>query len=194
MKTHLIIILSLILNLSFAQVAENAEETSPLLIGEKIPEVELLNEKSETVHTLDLVKKKPTIFLFFRGGWCPYCTTHLSEMRKVQDYLINKGYQIVAISPDSPNRNQENNEKNNFNYSLLADTKSEFIKAMGLAFKAPFGYGMVLDDKNEENLLPLPSVYIVNKEGEIEFMYASPNYKHRMSAKLLKAVVDNLGK
>ena len=38
----------------------------------------------------------------YRGSWCPYCNTQLSEIASIEDELKKLGYQIVAISPDKP--------------------------------------------------------------------------------------------
>jgi len=39
---------------------------------------------------------------FFRGGWCPYCNLHLSEMRLVEKQLKEMGFNIWFISIDKP--------------------------------------------------------------------------------------------
>ena len=63
-----------------AQVPLKPEDISPLLIGEDIPDVTLKNLNGEDVDLKPLFRKKKTILLFYRGGWCPYCNVHLSEV------------------------------------------------------------------------------------------------------------------
>ncbi|MEJ2113219.1 MAG: redoxin domain-containing protein, partial [Flavobacteriaceae bacterium] len=55
------------------EVPEKAEDISPLLIGEKIPNASLLDPDGNKVNLNKLIKVKPTVLVFYRGGWCPYC-------------------------------------------------------------------------------------------------------------------------
>ena len=59
----------------FAQkttVAGNAADTSPLKTGETLPNVTLKNVNGEAVDLNNLVSQKPTVLIFYRGGWCPF--------------------------------------------------------------------------------------------------------------------------
>src|SRR5690606_41602655 len=82
----------------YAQLPEKAEDVSPLLIGEKIPETQVLTIDGKIVSTEELFKTGKTILIFYRGGWCPYCNTHLSEVGKIESELRALGYTIIAIS------------------------------------------------------------------------------------------------
>lgn len=50
-------------------VPTSAENVTPLLIGANIPNVTLKNTENKEVNLLALVKNKPTVFIFYRGGW-----------------------------------------------------------------------------------------------------------------------------
>lgn len=56
-----------------AQVPEEAEDISPLLIGENLPDAALVDANGIKVSLHKLIKEKPTVLVFYRGGWCPYC-------------------------------------------------------------------------------------------------------------------------
>lgn len=51
-----------------------------------------------TLH--EVIKVKPTVFVFYRGGWCPYCTRQMSELAQIEEQILEMGYQIVGISVD----------------------------------------------------------------------------------------------
>ena len=118
-----------------AQIPERAEDISPLLIGEIIPDVVLKAPDASDHSMLDILSEKPTVILFYRGGWCPYCNRHLAEIQSVESKIIELGYQIVAISPDSPENLQLSGEKNELHYSLYSDGDGAFMKAVGIAFR-----------------------------------------------------------
>jgi peroxiredoxin len=104
-----------------AQLPEKAEDISPLLIGENIPEATVKAPDGNDHQVLELFSQKPTVLLFYRGGWCPYCNTHLAEIQEAETRILELGYQIIGISPDSPDNLKATDEKNKLNYSLYSD-------------------------------------------------------------------------
>jgi len=197
MKQLALILLGLILIVISipAQIPERAEDISPLLIGEIIPDVVLKAPDASDHSMLDILSEKPTVILFYRGGWCPYCNIHLAEIQSAESKIIKLGYQIVAISPDSPENLQLTNEKNKLHYSLYSDGDGTFMKALGIAFKASERSIDKLKKNSDglnEGLLPVPSVFVVDTSGLIEFEYINPNYRTRLGADFLLAVLKVL--
>ena len=179
---------------------QRAEDISPLLIGEKIDDLSLMNVQGERVKLKDLFSKKPTILVFYRGGWCPYCNLQLSGLQEIESDLNGMGYQVVAVSTDKPENLQSSMDKTKLSYQLFSDADLTLAKAMGIAFKAPQAYHQFLPEstggKNKDMLLPVPSVFILNKSGEIRFEYIEPNFKERIAPELLigvaKILIDSL--
>jgi len=66
---------------------------------------------------------------------------------------------------------------------------------MGITFNA---YEKSLDrlaeysEGQNTGSLPVPSIFIINPDGVIIFEYVNPDYKIRISAKLLLAILENL--
>lgn len=177
------------------QVPETALEVSPLLIGETIPDGSLIAPDGGSHQVSAVVGKKPTVLLFYRGGWCPYCNAHLVEIQKAEAEIIELGYQIVAVSPDSPENLRQTDEKQKLNYSLFSDADGALIKGLGIAFKAPDRMSDMLaksSDGKNGGLLPVPSVFIVDTTGKILFEYINPDFRTRLSAGLLIAVLREL--
>ncbi len=180
----------------YAQLPEKAEDVSPLLIGEKIPETQVLTIDGKSASTSDLFKKGKTILIFYRGGWCPYCNTHLNEVGQIESELRAMGYTIVAISPDAPENLKKSVDKNKLMYTLVSDKTGALAKAMGIAFKAPQPYEKLLTPNQGEEAelhLPVPALFLINEESEILFEYINPNYKKRMSGELLLSIAKFFG-
>ncbi len=176
-------------------VPKSATDIAPLLIGEKIPNSILKSSEDKAVNVSDLIKKKKTVLVFYRGGWCPYCNLHLSALAEAEKQILDLGYQVVAISPDAPENLKITEEKDKVKYTLLSDSKGELIKAFGIAFEAPENYKSVINVHSKganTNFLPVPSVFVVNTDGDILFEYVSPDFKHRITAELLVSVLKNL--
>lgn len=172
------------------------EDISPLLVGEAIPVLKLLKSSGESFDLNKSVARKPTILVFYRGGWCPYCSKQLSGLQEIDQDLTKMGYQIIAISTDSPKNLSKTMDKQKLSYTLLSDADLSAAKKFGIAFKGPKSYDSFLPEtsggKNVGKLLPVPSVFILDKKGNILFEYINPNIAQRLSASLLKAAANAL--
>ena len=178
-----------------SEVAEDAEQVSPLLNGQFVPDVILQTTFGKDISLKMLVESKPTMILFYRGGWCPYCNRQLAGLIEYQQRIIDLGYQIIAISPDSPQRLHEQKTTEEFELILLSDQNLQAIRAFGLGYYLDDSTAALYRDKlgaklstlegSEKIVLPVPAVYIVDTSGLVQFQYVNPNYKVRVSPLLL---------
>lgn len=176
------------------KIVKSAEDICPIKIGEEVPSAIIRTAEGEEVDIRDVVMNKKTILIFYRGGWCPYCNLHLSELQNIEDDLVKLGYKIIAISMDKPEILSATIDKHSLNYELYSDSKAEACKAFGIAFRVSDDYvnklkefNMDLEASSGENnhILPVPSVFLIEDSGKIKFEYVNPNYKERISGKLL---------
>ena len=178
-----------------SQAPQKAEDISPLLISESIPSTSFMDLEGKIVNSSDLLKGRKSVMIFYRGGWCPYCNSHRSEVGLVENEIKALGYQVLAFSPDSPSKLMETEQKGSFQYNLYSDAEGKLMETMGIAFQAPDRYNerlsLVSDGKNP-GLLPVPSVFVVDENEVIIFEYISPNYKGRIGADLLLDVLKRL--
>ena len=193
-KLLVFILLTSVLTID-AQTPQQPEDISPLLIGEILPNATLLNENGESINLNDEIAKKNTVLVFYRGGWCPYCNMQLAGLVDSEAEILKLGYQIIAVSPDDYRNLKPSVEKNNMNYKLYSDADGSFIKNIGIGFTPSSGTTSYIAQKTigkTTEVLPVPTVMVLNKKGEILFEYISPNYKQRISPELLLAVLKNL--
>lgn len=191
---------ALFLKTGFAVVAPEAADVRPLLIGASVPAAALQAADGSEIKASDLAAQKPTLFIFYRGGWCPFCTAHLSELMDIEDQLTAFGYQIVAISPDIPEKFQETAKDKSLSYTIYSDGAMKTAEAFGVAFrldKATLerykGYGIDLvansGGKNKD-VLPVPAVFLTDKAGKVVFTYVNPDYRYRVPGKVLLAAAE----
>lgn len=183
------------LSLDRTIIADSPESVTPLLNGQTIPFTTLKNADGAPISLQALTMQKPTVVLFYRGGWCPYCNRQLAELKDIEDDLVKLGYQVLAISPESPAKLQEQKLETEFAVTLLSDESLQTIRQFGVGFYVPAETKLTYKSKwdiqltdelgSDRAVLPAPAVFIVDKSGLIKFNYVNPNYKVRLSAELL---------
>ena len=120
----------------------------------------------------------------------------MGQLQAVHGQLIDLGYQIIAVSPDRPEKLAPIASKKKFEYTLLSDSKMTASMAFGIAYRVDDqtlkrlrGYGIDLEEASGEthHLLPVPAVFVVDKSGKIHFEYVNPDYKIRLDPDTLLA-------
>lgn len=177
-------------------IPQKAEDISPLLDGEKIPAAALMDATGKKFDLNKAISEKPTILIFYRGGWCPFCSKELSGLQLAAPQLEKLGYQLIAISTDAPEGLMQSATKEKLSYTLLSDADLSLAKQIGIAYKAPKGYWDMLPKttagKDVDLLLPVPSVFILDRSGLIHFEYINPDFKQRANPDMLKAVAGSI--
>jgi len=171
--------------------------SAPLKAGDSIPDVKLRTEDNQEVSLRTLASEKPTVLVFYRGGWCPYCNRHLQSLAGIEEDLNKAGVQLVAISMDQPSKLKATPDREKLHYRLLSDSDAAAAKAFGIAFKVDDatvekyqGYGINLDAASgrDHHILPHPAVFVANTNGIIRFAHVNPDYKVRLEpSKILEA-------
>lgn len=181
-------------------IAEKADAVAPLLPGMTLSDTCLEDINKQTVCSDEFLSQQPTILIVYRGGWCPYCNAQLNRLREIEPELKKLGYQLIAVSPDS-NRNiqkQQSNEK--LAYTLLTDNKLALSKSLGLAYfldkkteqmyRDKLGVPFIDINGDKRVSLPVPAVYIFDKESTVHFQYVNPNFRLRLDEKVLLVAAE----
>jgi peroxiredoxin len=177
-------------------VAPSPTAVKPLLIGAVAPDADLRDMDGKPVMLKAALGGKPGVVIFYRGGWCPYCNAHLHEVKNIEKDLRALGYVTVAISPDRPEELAKTAAKQSLPYALLSDSKLDAARAFGIAFQvdsetltkyAHYGVDLRKSSGEPHDWLPVPSLFLIGKDGKVKFAYTNPDYRVRLKAKVLLA-------
>ncbi|MFT5635697.1 MAG: peroxiredoxin [Cognaticolwellia sp.] len=172
-----------------------------LKVGNKAPNFKLLNAFGKTIALTQELAKGPVVLVFYRGAWCPYCNLHLHELKKNLPEFEKYGAQVIAITPQSPDKSAEQLKKNGFPFQVLSDSTASVMKDYKLYFEMPTDltriykeHGLDIEEFNGKggNGLPTPGAFIIDKNGIIRTMQAEVDYKSRMSSEAIIAALAKL--
>jgi peroxiredoxin len=180
-----------------AEFAASAQDARPLAAGVPAPAVTALTDAGEKFDVAAATKGRPALLIFYRGGWCPYCTKHLAALQQAEAELAKLGFQVLAFSPEPPAALAGIAAKHHLGYRLLSDTTGAAAQAFGLAFRVDAdtqkkyaGYGIPLQPipgEPDARWLPVPAAYLVGPDGVIRFAFSNPDYKARLAVDQLLA-------
>ncbi|MBI2517532.1 MAG: AhpC/TSA family protein [Opitutae bacterium] len=183
-----------------AELAPSPTDARPLAVGAHVPFATLKTADGADLDLSVALAAKPTLVIFYRGSWCPYCNKHLAALVDIEPKLLALGYQILAISPDEPANLRVMSEKNHLNYQLLSDRGMAASEAFGVAFRVDSAtvtkyreYKIDLPPVPGEptaRWLPVPAAFLIGRDGVIRYVYSNADYKVRASADALLAAAQ----
>ena len=174
------------------------EAPEGLFIGSKAPDFKGKDQNDIDIKLKDLLKRGKVVLVFYRGQWCPYCNKQLSALQDSLQLIIDKGATLLAVSPEKIEMIDKTVEKTKAEYSILHDKDLKIMKGYDVDFEVPENTvtryrnsGLDLEKLNGENgtNLPVPAVYIIDKESTITYRFFDKDYKKRPS---VKEILGNL--
>ncbi len=188
-------------------IAATADAIRPLVAGDLAPRFSVETVDSNSFDFDPTRLEKPVLLLVFRGGWCPYCNTYLSDMRHVIPRIRAMGVDVYFLSGDRPEllhaslEDQAREDIEGLDYTILSDANAQAAIALGIAFKASERTIRRRQEKGQDigessmlrhGVLPVPAVFAIDRDGIIAFTYANPDYKVRLPADELLAVAKEI--
>ncbi len=179
--------------------AVNAQ-TNPvgLNVNDKAPSFEAKDQAGKKISLKDELKNGAVVLIFYRGQWCPYCNKQLKRLEDSLSLIKAKGATLIAVTPEKQENISKTIEKTKASYPILFDNGLKIMKDYDVVFTVDDktvekykGYGVDFNEVNGSNgaHLPVPAVYVINKEGVIVFKHFDPNYTKRAS---VQDILDHL--
>lgn len=169
--------------------------------GDKYVDFVLLNQRHEKIQLKQVLKNRPVILTFYRGGWCPYCNEQLQDYQARLGDIKKRNARLIAVSPDRPTSSQDKTSAREIEFDVLSDPDNQVAEKYNLVFEVGLdvqdvyrGFGIDLEKAQGNNRwrLPVPATYVISKKGEIIYSFVDVDYKKRAKVDdILKALDQN---
>jgi peroxiredoxin len=171
-------------------IPASASDARPITIGTPAPlsvAVKLPDGSPTTLGTV--IAGAPTVVIFYRGGWCPFCTRHLAGLGAIVKDLSAAGWKILALAPDQPSVLKGVVDAGDGGVPRLSDADGNAMRAFGVAYHVDdataehmkeYKIDLTARSGNDHRWLPVPSVFMISADGIIRFVHANPDYKVRL--------------
>ena len=186
-----------------AEYRADAAAAHPLGVGDRAPDF-ILSDAEGSQHGLaEYLARGPVLLLFFRGGWCPYCTLTLRAYEELAPEIRQAGGAVLALSPQKASRAAVVQESNCISFPILVDCKNRVATEYGVLGQARpmtrqvFGkVGCNIPEENnaEDWLLPRASEFLIDTSGIIRMAHVSPVSYERTEPREALAAVRALAK
>ena len=187
----------LFLSLAFISLVVTAQEAPEgLFIASKAPDFKATDQNGNEIRLKDVIKKGKVVLVFYRGQWCPYCNKELSRLQDSLQFIIDKGATLLAVSPELPENVSKTVEKTKATYSVLYDKDMKIMKAYDVEYEMTENdvtryrnSGLDIEKANGKNgkFLPVPAVFIIDKDATVTYRFFEKDYKKRPSVKEILA-------
>jgi peroxiredoxin len=159
-----------------------------LPVGATAPEFTLKDATGKAQRIADLLALGPVVIKFFRGRWCPYCSTELEAWRDLYGTLREHGAFLVAVSPQLPRQSDFMAGQHGLPFPLLHDADNKVAEQFGLVYTVPdylrqyyLSILVNLPFVNGESSwrLPLPATYVISRDCKVLFAEAHADFRVR---------------
>lgn len=157
--------------------------------GTVLPTAELLDVSGQPIASSAVLGGIPTVVVFYRGAWCPYCNLALrAYQRDLVPALRERGVNLVAISPQKPDGSVSVIEANELTFTVASDPGNTLASALGIltaptedaqAAQQQLGLDLRAVNADGTTAVPMPTVAIVDADGVLRWIDVHPDYTSR---------------
>ncbi len=160
-------------------------EEASLGVGSKLPDFELTDLEGNVVRAADFTGA-PTVFLFYRGNWCPLCMAQIGELVDRYQELDELGVTVCLISPQSEEHTEALASKHDVPFRFLLDQDNKVAESLNIAVRngVPAGVPGGYDADTV-----MPTLIVTNAAGTIVFSDQTDNYRVRPEPDFFLAIL-----
>ncbi len=159
---------------------------SQLTKGANLPNFPLTTLDGTLINSADFSGRK-TLMIFYRGNWCPLCTTQIKEIAASYQQLAKGGVRIALISPQSQNHSTKLASKFDVPFDFYVDTNNAAAKALNIFAENGLPTGLQVLGYDSDTVMP--TVIITDETNKILFADLTDNYRVRPEPATFEAIL-----
>jgi peroxiredoxin len=173
-----------------------------LELGGELPEAAVADAGGENVELAAALGDGAVLIGFYRGGWCPYCTSQVRELTARHDEFAERGVKLALVSADKPDEAAKTEATYEVPFPLLSDPDLVAHEAFGVVFEVPaddverlkeMGMDLEAASGRDHHTIAMPSLFLFGEDGELLWQHADPDYSVRPRVDQILKVLDEQG-
>ncbi|MFJ4222316.1 peroxiredoxin-like family protein [Curtobacterium luteum] len=170
--------------------------------GDTAPDAPLVTPTGATTSLAEVRGTTPTVLVFYRGAWCPYCNITLrTYQQELLPALQERGVQLVAVSPQTPEGAEQSIANGELAFPVLTDPENVLAGRFGIVTEpsaaargahTQLGFDVADSNADATAAIPFPSVFVIDADGAVRFADVHVDYTTRTEVATVVAAVDDL--
>lgn len=169
--------------------------------GEAAPDFTLPDQCGDPVSLRERLARGPAVLVFFRGGWCPFCTLTLRAWQEALPALRRAGGQLLAISPQPSQGCAQMADRDMLDFRVLSDAGNQVAASYGVAYEMPeglrpfylkLGHDLPRINGTGDWVTPLPATFVIRTDGKIARAHVGPLVHQRLEPMEAVATIQEI--
>ena len=103
--------------------------------GKSLPDFAAADEQGNPVRSAQLIGS-PTVMLFVRGNWCPFCTRQVEALTRYYKEIVDLGARLIFVTPKPLETTRRVAEFFEVEFDFWLDDQLNAVKQLGLLMPA----------------------------------------------------------
>jgi peroxiredoxin len=149
--------------------------------GKPLPEFRAFDEQGKPLRSTQLAGT-PTVILFVRGSWCPFCNEQVERLTGFYKDIVNFGAKLILVTPKPLQTTRRVARFFEVEFEFWLDESLDAAENLGLLHKA----GVPPEYRGEYGGDTVwPAALVVDRSGIIRFTALSKHVSDRPDPQLL---------
>ncbi len=156
--------------------------------GRPLPDFAAADEHGNPIRSVQVIGS-PTVMLFVRGNWCPFCTSQVEGLTRNYKDIVDLGAKLIFVTPKPLETTRRVAEFFEVEFDFWLDDELNAAKQLGLVMTAG-----VPDDSQKEygSDTVWPTALVIDASGIIRYSKLSRLIIDRPDPKLLLNELNKL--